>query len=190
MLIIRSFVVLADGRRLQALLLAVQVSRSHGHVVTSRFRYKPEQIRSLKNQCCGLPRETKRFIFYLGIRNAQHKCSSPRKIDVRISKHPPPPPLLSAARPRHRCLKRLECVGRPRTRRPSRAPCAQPSIMLSNVRSISNKVDEIVQKLAAIDAALSHYLRNLGSMNQFLILQCPLMVTPFVARTGIAMEVV
>ena len=110
---------------------------------TNRQCYSPAQLLSLRQSCAGISRKTRRLIFSLGICNTQHVCSLRKSVPVRVTQ-------------RRRCERRPEDRQRELVRVPlechrrnRRTIRAQPpsSMMLSNLRSISNKVDEVTLKI-------------------------------------------
>ena len=103
------------------------------------FRYSTSQLLRLREKdCVGVPRKTKRFLFVhklLQVCNRQHE-QRPQAIPVRITKGKQV--TVPYQRKRQRFLKKIEPASS--GRRPIKRRI--PSIMLSNVRSMTNKMDE------------------------------------------------
>ena len=153
--------------------------------MSAAFRYSPEQIFSLRTQCSGLPRDLKRYLFYLGISNRAHSCcatfNDERRIPTRVTFKKNQTKKRLQPIQRHLTLVRMDEPGEEKERtdetqpqlipvyitgvrrkktRPIevRLPCLvkiprgtppkcatrirHPSILLTNARSIRNKMDE------------------------------------------------
>ena len=107
----------------------------------SRVCYTPAQLLSLSEQCVGISREPRRLIYSLGIRNKEHVCSLRKSIPVRVtSRNVNRKNINSEHRPRVLIPVRLM----PSSRKPRRSKTSfQLSVLLSNLRSIRNKLDEV-----------------------------------------------
>jgi len=112
---------------------------------SARLVYSTSQLLRLRQQqCIGLPRNLRRQLFSLGIRNKQHRCSRPQSIPVRVTTR------RSRARRDSRKRELLKVPLTPKTRARRTPPAALPtSIILSNLRSISNKFDEVSLRIGA-----------------------------------------
>ena len=106
-----------------------------------RLTYTPNQLLSLKNNCVGLARRTKRYLFFLGIDNKSHSCVPSKRIPVRVTRRS-----LATTNDdseervsrRKSNLRRITFQNVPR-----RSRSRLPTIFFSNVRSIFNKIDEV-----------------------------------------------
>ena len=121
---------------------------SHGAVI----RYTPSELSSLRNHSCsGLSRSLKRFIFYLGISNRSHKCgplsvtTSQEKLHIPVRAVPRAcKTVVSNQRHRPRNLLRIKFENfTQRQRRKVPFSRRTPSLIVTNVRSLPNKLDEV-----------------------------------------------
>ncbi len=110
---------------------------------SARLVYSTSKLLRLRQQqCIGFPRNLRRQLFSLGIRNKQHTCSRPQSIPVRVTTR------RSRASSDSRKRELLKVPLTPRTRARRTPPAALPtSMILSNLRSISNKFDEVSLKI-------------------------------------------
>jgi len=113
--------------------------------VSTRVTYTTAQLNCLRQQqCVGIPRKTRRLIFSLGIRNKLHTCLRPKNIPVKITSTR----RASWESTSWRQRELLQVPLQPRQRAKRSVPVAPPtSVMLSNLRSISNKFDEVSFKI-------------------------------------------
>ena len=95
----------------------------------------------LKN-CCGLPRQTNRLIFFLKIRNVHHHCSRPRPIPVLLQRRRRALNQRTSPRPTS-TVRTL----RPLRRQDRHALHSHKPLRfgLLNIRSIHHKVDEALE---------------------------------------------
>lgn len=117
----------------------------------SVFRYSPEQLRLLGNGACsGLPRDLKRFLFHLGISNRAHVGSAAhnevRRIPTRITSRRRRKS--GQAQPSSRQLTRVRVVAK---RREKKLVNIVPSLLLTNVRSLSSKMDELEVRVSNVE---------------------------------------
>ena len=107
----------------------------------ARICYTSADIRTLRSKVCpGIPRRLKRYLFYLGLLVPcvlPHVISS--SIPVRITAGSLTNVHVTQTRPR--CLKKVPIYNLKRhSKRPRNT---YPSILLSNVRSLAGKIDEV-----------------------------------------------
>ncbi len=112
-----------------------------------RLTYSSAELLLLRDQPCpGLPRKIKRAIFYFRISNRQHVCSNQGRISVRITKREHSGPRDN----RQRVLRKISFESYSEQTRPKRPlPTTKPvsSILLTNLRSVNNKIDEVSAKV-------------------------------------------
>lgn len=116
---------------------------------TQRLCYSVAQLQSMRGECFGLQRTTRRLIFSLGIRNQIHRCSPRRRIPVRITKRK-----RLSDKPEHCQESSLRSI--PRAPRHVPSTTRDLSIALLNVRSLRGKIDGVLdlQREASFDAML------------------------------------
>lgn len=128
-----------------------------GHGASSRLCYNSSRLQSLNLGCLALPRKIRRLIFSLGIRNNQHKCSASRQIRVRITRRKPSVVVFS---PRQCCLQPVKRVNQARRQKFPRGLASEPSILLSNLRSVSNKIDEVSLKVSMLRPSVAVFTES------------------------------
>ena len=119
----------------------------------TRFSYTSQELRQIgRGTCVGLRRRLRRFLFILGLLHACHRphLVSSRPIPVRVTSRSSegsirglsPNEAVRAGTPR--TLTQV-VVQRPRSQRRRHPPLPFPTVILANIRSVYNKLDEISQ---------------------------------------------
>lgn len=122
-------------------------SRSCQQEVPPLFSYDKQQLLQIREKCCvGIPRRLRRHLFTLKLLR-RGKCLYPhvsgKAIEVRISSREKIADTnhSNQTNSRERYLRAVRCV--PELRKRALGSRRIPTVILSNLRSISNKVDEV-----------------------------------------------